>query len=269
LILLGEGVAVMVLNKLGVNLQLLRKEVEKAVGKGTTTKPSESLPFTARVKKVLALSAHEARRLGHDYIGTEHLLLGLLKEGEGEGANALKNLNVDLEKARQEVWKTLGNPGQGDDETASLEELIQDAEPEKHLPRRDRLHRRLKTFGRDLTEMAANKLLDPVIGRADEIQRVMQILCRRTKNNPVLLGEAGVGKTAIVEGLAQKISSGDVPEILREKRIVGLDLPRMVAGTKYRGNLRSVLKRSWTKFARPATSSFLSTSFIPSSAPVR
>ncbi|MEM7395049.1 MAG: Clp protease N-terminal domain-containing protein, partial [Verrucomicrobiota bacterium] len=204
LIALGQGVAVNVLQKMGVDLETVRMEVEKAVGVGPETKTAGNVPFTPRVKKVLALAGSEARALNHSYVGTEHILLGLLREGEGVAARVLKNLNVDLEKTRVEIMKEL-DPNFEPENEASNEPVEGQVSPrESKTPA-------LSTFGRDLTDLASKGDLDPVIGRASEIERVIQILCRRTKNNPVLLGEAGVGKTAIAEGLAQAIASGDVP----------------------------------------------------------
>ncbi|MCL1465125.1 ATP-dependent Clp protease ATP-binding subunit [Argonema galeatum] len=222
----GTGVAAKVLKSMGVNLKDARIEVEKIIGRGSGFVAVE-IPFTPRAKRVLELSLEEARQLGHNYIGTEHLLLGLIREGEGVAARVLENLGVDLSKVRTQVIRMLGEntevtPGasQGRTKTPTLDE-----------------------FGSNLTVMATEGKLDPVVGRQREIERVIQILGRRTKNNPVLIGEPGVGKTAIAEGLAQRIANNDVPDILEDKRVVTLDIGLLVAGTKYRGEFEERLKK--------------------------
>ncbi len=224
----GTGVAAKVLKSLGVNLKDSRIEVEKIIGRGSGFVAVE-IPFTPRAKRVLELSLEEARQLGHNYIGTEHLLLGLIREGEGVAARVLENLNIDLTKVRTQVIRMLGetaevgtgsNTTKGNLKTATLDE-----------------------FGTNLTKLASESKLDPVVGRYSEIDRVVQILGRRTKNNPVLIGEPGVGKTAIAEGLAQRIQTGDVPDILEDKRVLTLDIGLLVAGTKYRGEFEERLKK--------------------------
>ncbi|MBR8828476.1 MAG: ATP-dependent Clp protease ATP-binding subunit [Gomphosphaeria aponina SAG 52.96 = DSM 107014] len=223
----GTGVAAKVLKSMGVNLKDARIEVEKIIGRGSGFVAVE-IPFTPRAKRVLELSLEEARQLGHNYIGTEHLLLGLIREGEGVAARVLENLGVDLTKVRTQVIRmlgetaevTAGGPSQGRTKTPTLDE-----------------------FGSNLTQMAGEGKLDPVVGRQKEIERVIQILGRRTKNNPVLIGEPGVGKTAIAEGLAQRIANKDIPDLLEEKRVVTLDIGLLVAGTKYRGEFEERLKK--------------------------
>ncbi len=240
----GSGVAANVLKNLDVDLRKIRLEVEKLVQSGPEMVTIGKLPQTPRAKKVIEYSMEEARNLNHNYVGTEHILLGLLREQEGVAAQVLMNLGLKLEDVREEVLNLLGHgmeSGEGGERGgregagATTESTGSSKGSKSKTPALD-------SFGRDLTELAKQGKLDPVIGRAREIERAIQVLCRRTKNNPVLLGEAGVGKTAIVEGFAQRVISGDVPEILADKRIVVLDLAMMVAGTKYRGQFEERIK---------------------------
>ena len=236
----GSGVAANVLKNLDVDLRKIRLEVEKLVQSGPEMVTMGKLPQTPRAKKVIEYSMEEARNLNHNYVGTEHILLGLLREQEGVAAQVLMNLGLKLEEVREEVLNLLGHGLEGEGSERGGRETV-GAETSSAKGGKSKTPA-LDSFGRDLTELARQKKLDPVIGREREIERAIQVLCRRTKNNPVLLGEAGVGKTAIVEGFAQRCIGGSVPELLADKRIVVLDLAMMVAGTKYRGQFEERIK---------------------------
>ncbi|MSX21993.1 MAG: AAA domain-containing protein, partial [Actinobacteria bacterium] len=245
----GEGVAAKALESLGISLEAVRSQVQDIIGQGGSS-PSGHIPFTPRAKKVLELSLREALQLGHNYIGTEHILLGLIREGEGVAAQVLVKLGADLSRVRQQVIQLLsGYQGsQGKEPPAgasgSAPAGAGTSSREQQASGEDKGSSQiLDQFGRNLTQLAREKKLDPVIGRARELERVMQVLSRRTKNNPVLIGEPGVGKTAIVEGLAQKIVSGDVPDTLRGKQLYTLDLGALVAGSRYRGDFEERLKK--------------------------
>jgi ATP-dependent Clp protease ATP-binding subunit ClpC len=232
----GKGIAAQILKGMGIDSAKVVEKIEEFIGRGDESASGQVVELTPRSKRVLELSYLEARRMNHNYVGTEHILLGLIREGEGIAAKVLRDLNIDLDKTREEIIKTLtsqtpnqGGPVQGKSETPALDQ-----------------------HGRDLTQMVREGKLDPVIGRAKEIERVIQILSRRTKNNPVLIGEPGVGKTAIAEGLAQKIVEGQVPEMLKDKRVVTLDLASMVAGAKYRGEFEDRLKKAMSEIIQAA-----------------
>jgi ATP-dependent Clp protease ATP-binding subunit ClpC len=244
LVALGEGVAAQVLVNLGVDLRKLRVEIEKVVGTGDNIMLLGEIPFSPRAKKVLELAVEEAGNMGHYYVGTEHLLLGLLREEEGVAGRVLENLKVRFDDVREEIINLLGEP------TKASQAHHRVARTRSKTPTLDE-------FSRDLTQLAKEGKLDPVIGRENEIERLAQILSRRTKNNPVLIGDPGVGKTAIVEGLAQKVIRGEVPEILTNKRVVTLDLASVIAGTKYRGEFEQRLKNIMGEIQRGKNSIIL------------